>query len=106
MTPIQLQEIEPKEIIPGYTARMVHAENMTLAYWTIEANAPLPEHSHPHEQVATVISGEFELVVEGETFHLTPGQVKIIPGGAVHSGIARTACELLDIFHPVREEYR
>lgn len=106
MTPITLEDVEPKEIVPGYTARMVHSETMTLAYWTIEANAELPEHSHPHEQIAIVRAGEFELTVAGETYHLTPGQIKIIPGGVVHSGKALTACELLDIFHPVREEYR
>lgn len=75
MTPIQLENVEPKEILPGFTARMVHSESMTLAYWSVEANAELPEHSRPHEQVATVIEGEFELTVDGETIHLTPGQI-------------------------------
>lgn len=106
MTPITLENVETKEIIPGYTARMVHSETMTLAYWTVEAGAELPEHSHPHEQIAIVRAGEFELTVAGETYRLTPGQIKIIPGGVIHSGKALTACELLDIFHPVREEYR
>ncbi len=30
-----LQDIEKKEIFPGYTVRFIHSERMTLAYWTI-----------------------------------------------------------------------
>ena len=79
---------------------------MTLAYWSVEAGSVLAEHAHPHEQVANVLHGEFELTVDGETKVLKPGMVVVIPPHAPHSGRAVTACELLDVFHPVREDYR
>jgi hypothetical protein len=30
---IKLKNIEEKEIVPGYKARFIHSENMTIASW-------------------------------------------------------------------------
>ncbi|RME55388.1 MAG: cupin domain-containing protein [Caldilineae bacterium] len=101
-----LSQMEERELFPGYRGKFIHTDNMTLVYWTIEANAPLPPHSHPHEQVVNMLSGEFELTVEGKSQVLKPGMVAVIPGGAEHTGRPLTRCHILDIFHPVREEYK
>lgn len=102
---VNLSDIPSREIVRGAQARFVHAETMTVAYWTFEAGVPLPEHSHPHEQVTNVLEGVFELRVEGETTRLEAGCVTVIPTDAVHSGRAVTQCRILDVFHPVREDY-
>ena len=103
---LNLHELEEKQIVPGFKAHFVHSQNMTFAYWDIEAGAVLPEHSHPHEQVANMIAGEFELTVNGETKVLRPGSVAIVPSDSVHSGRAITICRIIDVFYPVREDYR
>ena len=103
---IDLVDISEREIVPGYRARFVHGDKLTLAYWEVDPGAELPQHSHPHEQVANVLEGKFELTVDGESRVLEPGQVAVIPGGVPHSGKAITVCRLLDVFHPIREEYR
>jgi quercetin dioxygenase-like cupin family protein len=103
---INLDQVTEKEIVPGYRARFVHSENMSLAYWDVDPGAELPEHSHPHEQIANVLEGQFELTVAGESRVLEPGQVAVIPSGLPHRGRAITACRLLDAFYPVREDYR
>lgn len=103
---VDLSTIESKEIIEGFSARFVHTENMTLAYWTIKAGSALPEHSHPHEQVSNLMKGEFELTIADVPIRLEPGKVVIIQGDQPHSGRAITDCEILDIFYPVREDYQ
>ncbi|MBN2399279.1 MAG: cupin domain-containing protein [Candidatus Aminicenantes bacterium] len=103
---IDLKDIEEKEIVPGFHARFVHSQNMTFAYWRIEAGALLPSHAHPHEQVAHVSKGEFELTIDGVATILKPGQVAVIPGGVPHCGRAVTACEIIDVFYPIREDYK
>ena len=63
---LRLENLEERELAPGFRARLVHSDNMTFAYWNIDAGAALPEHAHPHEQVYTLLEGEFELTVGGE----------------------------------------
>ena len=101
-----LDEIEVREVAPGAKARFVHSEKMTFAYWNIEAGAGVPEHTHPHEQVVNVMNGEFELTVDGVTQKLGPGSVVVLPPHAVHSGAAITDSFILDVFCPVREDYK
>jgi quercetin dioxygenase-like cupin family protein len=44
--------------------------------------------------------------LEGERRVLRPGMAARIPPNAQHGGRAKTACRLLDVFHPVREDYQ
>lgn len=99
-------DIAPREIAPGFFARFVHTPGMTLARVDARRDARVPSHSHPHEQLTTVLSGELELTVGGEVRVLRAGMVAFIPGAVPHSARALTACELLDVWHPVREDYR
>jgi quercetin dioxygenase-like cupin family protein len=103
---VNLENSAGREIVPGFTARFVHSEHMTCSYWQVKAGAVLPEHSHPHEQVANLITGSFEMTVARETSILAPGMVAVIPPEAKHSGRALTDCYILDVFYPVRADYR
>ncbi len=98
-----LNEVEP---IPGFRLRVVHADNMSLAYWTIAAGAELPEHSHPHEQVTNLISGKLELRIGDQTEICEPGAIAIIPPNVPHSGKAIEECRVIDVFHPTRDDLR
>lgn len=101
-----LSDMQARELAPGYRAKMIHTEHTTHAYWEIDPDRPLPEHSHPHEQIVNVLEGTIELTVDGELHVLGPGDVLHIPGGVPHGAVARTPCRILDVFSPVREEYR
>jgi quercetin dioxygenase-like cupin family protein len=102
----EVASLETRELVPGHHGRFIHSEHTTHVYWQIEAGAQLPEHSHPHEQIVNMLEGRYELTVDGETFVLDAGDVLVIPGNAKHSGRAHTGCRILDVFSPVREEYR
>jgi quercetin dioxygenase-like cupin family protein len=97
---------KPREVIPGFVGRFLHSEAMTFALWDIAAGSLLPEHAHMHEQVVHLYEGEFELTVDGKTKRLSSGGVYAIPANARHSGRAITDCRVMDVFHPVREDYR
>jgi quercetin dioxygenase-like cupin family protein len=53
-----------------------------------------------------MIAGVLDLTVGGETRRLRPGEVVVIPPEDSHSAKAVTACRVIDVFYPVREDYR
>lgn len=102
-----LDNREAKEIVPGASIRTFWGVEMLLSSADIDANAVVPMHSHAHEQVGTVIAGEFELTIGGETRWLKAGDSFIIPSGIEHGG--RTGdlpAKIVDVFSPVREDYQ
>ena len=106
MDVIKLNELSQAEPVPGFKVRCVHTENMTIAHWAVQAGSVLPAHSHRHEQVTQVIDGEFELTVENRTFRLGPGTVAVIDAYQHHTGRAVSDCRIIDVFYPVRDDYR
>lgn len=105
MTTKNLDDLPAKSPFPGWRGKFIRSAGMTFVYWDVPAGTVLPEHSHPHEQVAHTFEGEFEIVVDGVKQILRPGSVSIIAPNAVHSGRAITDCRILDVFCPVREDY-
>ena len=77
-----------------------------MGLWTVEEGALVPEHNHPHEQMMHVVEGVFEFTLNGQTQVYTAGAIVPIPSNIPHSGKALTTCKLMDVFSPVREEYR
>ena len=102
---IDPETILKTEIIPGYRVRFIHSAHMTFAFWEIEQGAVLQEHSHPHEQVMTVLSGTYELAIDGIARMMKEGAIAIIPSNAKHAGKAITNCETIDVFYPKRNDY-
>ncbi|MDB2606479.1 cupin domain-containing protein [Zobellia sp.] len=103
---MNLKDITSKEIIPGYHGKLVHSEKMSIAFWTVEEGAEVPEHSHMNEQIMHVQEGRFEFIVNGNTKVYEANDIVIIPPLSPHSGKALTTCKLIDIFSPVREAYK
>ncbi len=103
---MNLSEIPSKEIMPGYHGKMIHAEKMSWAFWTVDEGAEVPEHHHAHEQIMYVVEGTFEFTLDGTTKTYQADDVVIIPSNTPHGGKAITPCRLMDVFSPVREEYK
>lgn len=103
---INTDETQPREIIKGARAKFVHTDGMTMSIWNFDEGAVLPAHSHFHEQMTKLISGKFEMTLDGETKVFTESDIAVIPPNVVHSGRAITACVMVDVFHPVREDYK
>ena len=96
-----------KELAPGVRARTFWGDNLMLAVVTFDPNAEVPVHKHPHEQAGTVLSGEVEFTIEGESRLLRGGDIYLIPSNVEHSAKAGPSpAEVLDIFNPVREDLK
>ncbi len=96
-----------KELLKGIDIQTFWGDKMLLARITIAPGGVVPRHSHPHEQAGTVLEGVLRLGIDKEERALKPGDFYVIPGGVEHwvsPGDVRTVA--LDIFSPVREEYK
>lgn len=103
---VNLNELKELPLAEGVSARVVHAGNMSIAHVRFVPGAVAPMHTHHHEQVVNVIEGELELTVDGEARRLAPGQAMVLPPLVPHSARAVSACYIIDVFHPVREDLR
>ncbi len=94
-------------LFPGVTIRTAWGEKIMLSFVELQPGGTVPLHSHPHEQMGTVIEGEFELVIAGEARRVKKGDSYLVPSGVQHSARAfDTPALALDIFSPPREDYK
>jgi len=99
-------EIATKETAPGFLSKFIHTDNNTLNFIEVKAGCIVPLHQHVHQQLSFVLEGKFELTVDGEARILEPGLFAVIPPNIIHGGFAVTDCKLIDVFSPVREDYK
>jgi quercetin dioxygenase-like cupin family protein len=92
---------------PGIEIRTTSGDQIMLSVVTLDAGSVVPEHSHPHEQMGMMISGQLEFTIGSVTRIVEPGDLWRIPGNVPHS--VRTLngpAVALDVFHPIRDDYR
>ena len=89
----------------GLQVKVITGENIQVGFGKLEYGF-ISEHSHPNEQLGRVISGEVELVIEGDKKVCSGGDIYHIPGGAHHSTrvLSKEGAEIMDIFSPPKEE--
>lgn len=62
-------------------------------------------HCHPHRQVSYVVSGRFEVTINGEKKELQQGDSFFVAPDLVHSVMALEAGSLVDVFTPARLDF-
>ena len=102
----KFDDIGTKEVAPGFFSKLIHTETNTINFIDVKAGSSIPRHQHVNQQCSFAIEGQFELTVNDVPQILQPGLFAIIPPNAWHSGVAITDCKLIDIFSPVREDYK
>lgn len=103
---IRYSDIPQRDAFPGVRGRYFHSPQMTTGEISLDANITVPAHEHPHDQMTLVLSGRLEFTLGDETREIGPGDTVVIPGGVRHSVRTKEACVLIDVFAPVREDFR
>lgn len=84
---------------------MAYDDQMMVVKVAFEAGGIGAMHSHPHTQASYVASGKFEITIDGKTKTLKGGDVYFVPSDLVHGAVCLEAGELIDVFHPLREDF-
>lgn len=95
--------IQMNELVRRRT--IVAGERLHQVYVILQPGARLPEHTHPHEQVATCVKGRLRLVVNGKPIEAGPGESIHLPGNVPHAAeIDDLETHVIDTFSPPRED--
>lgn len=102
----QLTALPGKHLAAGLTGYYAHGADLTLGLVEIKGGSNLPQHQHPHEQITYILEGQLDMTIDGKLCSLTSGMYYVIPSGVWHGAVAVTDCKVIDVFNPVREDYR
>jgi quercetin dioxygenase-like cupin family protein len=95
------------EIFPGVHRRtIIWGERAMVVEVTLPKGLVVPPHSHVHEQCGYLVSGRLEFTIDGRAEVIEPGGGWFVPSNAVHSVVALEDAIAIDVFSPVREEYK
>lgn len=91
---------EPDVPVKGVVGKMLQGDRGQAVWFTIEAGAEIPPHSHG-DQWGVVLDGEMELTIGGQTRRYRPGDSYFISAGTVHGAKFSQRCRVFDLFADV-----
>jgi quercetin dioxygenase-like cupin family protein len=101
-----IDDIKTKEIVAGFTGKYYHANALSIGWLDAKAGHTVPLHAHVHEQVSFVQEGKMLFIIEDKEFILEAGMAITVAPNLKHGATAITDCKLVDVFNPVREDYK
>jgi len=109
MGTVKRSETKPYLIAEGRTRYLAHTDNVMVVVVDFNdgpALEPDPPHSHPHEQVSYVASGEINLILGTEQARLSEGDMFTVPANVPHAVQTLSKhVRLIDAFNPIRNDF-
>jgi len=96
------------ELGEGIRRKIVgHTPSLMSVLVQFDKGAVGTPHAHAeHDQIAYVVAGSFEVLVQGEKRILGPGDAFVAPQGCPHGVVAlESHSMLLDQFSPCRDDF-
>ncbi|EIV8466690.1 cupin domain-containing protein [Vibrio vulnificus] len=84
---------------------LAHSDNMMSVEVHFETGAIGAMHSHPHEQLTYVLSGEFEFTIGDEKKIVKTGDTMYKEPNIEHGCVCLKAGVLIDTFTPMRKDF-
>ena len=93
-----LEGIERKTLVCG--------TNTILCKFTLAKGKLLPMHTHPHEQTGYLVTGRIIMIINGERHEMQPGDSWTINGNVEHGAEIMEDSLAVEVFSPVRDDYK
>ena len=94
------------EVVAGIKRRtLTTGATMYQMRARLETGSRLPEHQHPQEQIAYLLTGRLRMTVGGVTHELAPGDSVYIASNVPHSAETIEEATVIDTFSPPRDDY-
>lgn len=91
---------------PGDTTRkiLVYEPDILMMRNAFTTGLAGPLHNHPHVQASFIVSGRFEITIDGVTKEMGPGDSFLIQSGLMHAARCLESGEIIEVFTPIRED--
>ncbi|EGQ8283489.1 cupin [Vibrio parahaemolyticus] len=100
------QDIPMEDLGEGISRKVLaHSDNMMSVEVHFEEGAIGAMHSHPHEQLTYVLSGEFEFTIGDEKKIVKTGDTMYKEPSIEHGCVCLKAGVLIDTFTPMRKDF-
>lgn len=104
---VRSADVAPIPIAAGSARKTLGwGERTLLSEVSFVKDGVVPVHSHPHEQIGYVSRGAIEFTIGDRVVILRAGDAYLIPGNVPHGCHALEDSLAIDIFSPVREDYK
>jgi quercetin dioxygenase-like cupin family protein len=91
---------------PGVRRKiMAYGPDLMVVRVDFEKGAVGKPHRHPHRQAAYVVSGVFDVTIDGQTSRLVAGDTFFVPENLLHGVTNIEAGQLIDAFTPMRQDF-
>lgn len=89
------------------SARTYAGDQIQLSLVDIPSDGVVDWHSHTNEQMGMVVSGRALFYIDDEVQELSSGDLYLMPGGVKHKVVPLGGpVRALDVFYPIRDDYR
>jgi len=100
------QGFKVHEPAPGFLVRAISGKNIMLCDVTLQPHSESPLHSHPVEEMAIILEGEFDMKMGDESQLLKQGDVYHVPPDTIHGGVTHElGTVMISVFSPPRKDY-
>ena len=98
-------QIPEEQLNARVSRKAIHMSGLTIARLHLQKHAVVPEHSHVHEQIATVERGALKFFIEGREQMVKAGESLAIPSNVPHGVEAVEDTIVVDVFSPARQDW-
>lgn len=85
---------------------LVYGKNTLLCEFRLAKGKMLPMHKHSQEQTGYLVEGHIILIIDGGRQEMKAGDSWTIPGNVEHGAEINEDSIAVEVFSPVREDYK
>jgi quercetin dioxygenase-like cupin family protein len=100
------EQVAVEQFTPLLAMQTVHRDNITIARVSLRKGAIVPTHSHANEQITTIEQGSLRVRSGGVEVVVNAGDMVTFGPNDPHAVEALEDTIAIDVFAPVREDWR
>mgnify|MGYP005846208101 FL=1 len=78
----ELIAVQPQAVV---SRTLVNQKSGTVTLFAFDGGQGLSEHTAPYDALVQLLEGEMEILIAGQPFHLSGGQMLLMPAGQPHA---------------------